>query len=460
MASLLRKHKYLYRDGNIIASFHDFEQTWSIDDANKGGSNLLSHITEAHIRPNNFEKMNVKRAFQLFSHTFAAAIRTAGQGKVLETNTWDATAEFTENLNKVIDACNSYSLNMTHGGKRPLSFKNPDIEIVLRDFVEWCSKWSLSSNKITKIPCLKGFSLTVQAILEVFEQLSTRFENFELATGLCNQDSVEHLFSKLRGRGGFNPNPTARMIRLALRHIISTGYISITDKGNVQCEETESLINTPSDIVKMVEKSLNTNYTTIDRDATFEDELFMEDVQMLEEYDKVGNAENVEPLNIYDENAIAYFAGYIARQSVAKSKCENCRNYMMKTPMDNATENEMYIEFREYPNADEDAPTVTKLIRPTDLFTKVIKTQLEVFNRTWQCYWASKQILDKIMNECVTETNGKHSGWLDKNNVCYNHRLQALRHMIKVKLYSRTRYNNRARKRGNIHRKMSNLLNK
>lgn len=41
---------------------------------------------------------------------------------------------------------------------------------------------------------------------------------------------------------------------------------------------------------------------------------------------------------------------------------------MMKTPMDAAIENEKYIEFREYPNIDEDAPTVTKLIRPTALF--------------------------------------------------------------------------------------------
>ena len=72
---------------------------------------------------------------------------------------------------------------------------------------------------------------------------------------------------------------------------------------------------------------------------------------------------------------------------------------MMKTPMNNATENEIYIEFREYRDADEDAPTVTKLIRPTDVFTKVIETQLMAFNHTWQYYWASKKILDKITNE-------------------------------------------------------------
>lgn len=72
----------------------------------------------------------------------------------------------------------------------------------------------------------------------------------------------------------------------------------------------------------------------------------------------------------------------------------------MKTPMDAATENEKYIEFREYPNIDEDAPTVTKLIRPTALFIKVVETQLKAFNQIWQYYWSSTKILNKITNEC------------------------------------------------------------
>jgi hypothetical protein len=164
--------------------------------------------------------MNVKRAFQLFSHRFAAAIKTAGHGKLLQTNTWNATADFTENLNKVIDACNSYSLNITYGEKRPLSSKNPDIEMLLTDFVKWCSRWSVSPDRLSIIPCLKGFSLTVQAILGLYKEITRRYEEFELATGLCNQDSVEHLFSKLRQRGGFNPNPTARMVRLSLTYNI------------------------------------------------------------------------------------------------------------------------------------------------------------------------------------------------------------------------------------------------
>jgi len=66
--------------------------TWSIDNVAKEGSNLLSHITETHVHPNTFKKMNIKRVFQLFSNKFAAVIRTASYGEELQTNTWEATA--------------------------------------------------------------------------------------------------------------------------------------------------------------------------------------------------------------------------------------------------------------------------------------------------------------------------------------------------------------------------------
>jgi len=45
-------------------------------------------------------------------------------------------AYFAERMNNIIDTCNSYSLNMKFGGKRPLSSKNSDIEILLTEFVE------------------------------------------------------------------------------------------------------------------------------------------------------------------------------------------------------------------------------------------------------------------------------------------------------------------------------------
>lgn len=459
LTSLLRRYKYLYCDGKVIASYADFEMTWSIDNAAAGGSNLLSHITEAHIHPNAFEAMNVKRAFQLFSNKFAAAMKTAGYGKELQTDTWEATADFTERMNNVIDACNSYSFNMKFGGKRLLSNNNPDIENLLTDCVKWCSRWSTSPEKVLQIPCLKGFCLTINAILGTYNDIKMQNDTFELATGLCNQDSVEHLFSKLRQRSGFNPNPTARMVRLSFRHILCTGYIHTSDRGNVQCPEANCLINPPTKLTKAIENCMSASHNGVQYDIDPEDESFLEDVNILQEYDNIESCEHISSFDSYDQNAIAFFAGYVARKSIEKTKCDKCRNIMMKTPMDDTTANEKYIEFREYLNPDEDAPIVTKLVRPTTLFAKVLEIQLQAFNRTYERNWASAGIVEKITQECINLT--MHSKWLDENEPCYKHRVDALKYLIRVKIYSRTRYNNRAGKRGDApNRKMKKLLNK
>lgn len=468
LASFLRTHNNIYYNGDIIASYSDFIETWRIDNATTGGSNLLSHITQAHIYPNCFEAMNVKRAFQLFSNKFAAAIKTAGDEEEINSNTWRATADFAKHMNNVIDACNSYSLNIKFGGKRPLSRKNPDIEDLLSNFVQWCSGWSKLPNKISQVPCFKGFVITIQTIVALYKELASTNEEFELATGLCNQDSVEHFFSKLRQRGGFNPNPTARMVRLSMRHILSTGYIQTSNKGNVQCPESEALINKPNQIIKTVENCMNknnfaaiddTDYDIDDDDAIIVTDLLDKYADILEEYDV--DMGNISISSNYNENAITYFAGYVARRCFEKNDCNNCRAVMLKTPMEQATSNERYIEYREYPNADEDAPTVTKLVRPTRLFTDVIKTQLMSFNRTWQHHWASTQVLEKITNEAMHATKKMHAGWFNTNNICYTHRMQAAKFLMMVKIHSRTRYNNHAAKTVNtFKRKIKNLSNK
>lgn len=115
---------------------------------------------------------------------------------------------------------------------------------------------------------------------------------FELATGLCNQDSVKHLFAKLRQRRGFNPNPTARMVRLSLRHILCTGYIHTSDRANIQCPEAECLINPPTKLTKVIENCMDATQTSIQYDIDSEDESIVDDVNILEEYDNAESAEN------------------------------------------------------------------------------------------------------------------------------------------------------------------------
>jgi len=180
-------------------------------------------------------------------------------------------------------------------------------------------------------------------------------------------------------------------------------------------------------------------------------------MQLLEEHVDFEDIENINLCN-YDEKAIAYFAGFVARRSFAKNNCENCRNDMM----DNATPNEKYIEFREYSNKDEDVLTVTNLVRLLSnccLYKYYENTVNDIYS--YVAISLGIQPHSSKYAECVHVTNKNHTGWLDINHKCYNHRMEALKYTITVKIYFRTRYNNCAEKRSNtLNRKLKNILNK
>lgn len=62
-------------------------------------SRALLKITEVHINPNSFQKMRVKLASQLFSHTMASAIRTCVATNELKSSTASDTADFVDFMN-------------------------------------------------------------------------------------------------------------------------------------------------------------------------------------------------------------------------------------------------------------------------------------------------------------------------------------------------------------------------
>jgi len=71
------------------------------------------------------------------------------------------------------------------------------------------------------------------------------------------------------------------------------------------------------------------------------------------------------------------------------------------------------------------------------------------------------EVIDSDDSPCIHASNKIHAEWFDVNHECYNHRIQTLKYMITVKIYSRTKYNNRIEKRSNnLCRKLKITLNK
>ena len=133
----------------------------------------------------------------------------------------------------MLDGANEYKLIFHNPAKRPLSSRNPQIEKTLRNFVGWATNSITNPKSKSKVPFLKALPFTVNAIICAYHATQQDFPDVELAAGLCNQDSLEHMFSKLRQREGHVRNPTARMVRLSLRHILYSEKIEGGEGANV-----------------------------------------------------------------------------------------------------------------------------------------------------------------------------------------------------------------------------------
>lgn len=138
---------------------------------------------------------------------------------------------FCGNYDRVIDACNVYKLAFRNPQKRPLSERNPQIEKLLTDH-RLVFEMEHEPSTLTTCSISQRIAFNCTGNLDVYKSVAEEYPGFKLAAGLCNQDSVEHFFSRLRQQEGHNPNPTARMVHLSIRHILSTGYIHGSDRAN------------------------------------------------------------------------------------------------------------------------------------------------------------------------------------------------------------------------------------
>ena len=167
------------------------------------------------------------------------AMYEAHSKNLIKSDTLKESADCILDINRLTDVANSFRIYDSNPLKCALSREHPEPIQVLQDFLTWASTlkvFDAKSKKMKSLPCFLGLEMTIRGILELYNEVT-----FPLCTTLCSQDSVETLFSRIRGRGGFNPNPTLRMVRLILRHMLAIKHdIACSTRGNVSLEQENS----------------------------------------------------------------------------------------------------------------------------------------------------------------------------------------------------------------------------
>ena len=211
--------KYTFRFGeDHVASWKDVEAVYARDSALPIRS--TPKLTEKHIRPNNFNRMKVKLATQVLSHTVAAAICTYVSVGALPSCAM-GTAEFIEKFDSIFDCVNSSTLHSTKVLKCALSdqTKHQDFMKEAIDLIKELKVFYGNEEVTGCIKCLKGWVMTLNAILLIWEHLRTTKDFKFLLTRRLNTDPIENFFGTIRQQGGNSDNSTPSQFSSAFRKL-------------------------------------------------------------------------------------------------------------------------------------------------------------------------------------------------------------------------------------------------
>lgn len=291
--------KYNFQLDNHIISWYDIRETFYIDSKSET-TRALPKLTPVHINPNQWQKMRVKYAVQVLSHAMASAMRTAVKSGELHQPAVN-TANFIDKIDQLFDALNSF--NKWNGKKqylRPLGNKNPHIEELLQNGIQWVSKIKTDKGKVP--PCFVGLKNTIIGVLSLYRHLKEEGMDY-LATRRLNQDSLENLFEIIRKRCGYERNPSARMLRLNLRAVINNNLKIATE--NTNCEDSS---NDNNILTRISTPIVNTEkHETLNLNIN------------------LGGIQNIS----LESCSRKYTAGYIIKKCIEKFRCEKCQKYLL-----------------------------------------------------------------------------------------------------------------------------------
>ena len=218
-----------YISWDHVTDFYHLDKSMSVKMAPK--------LKDKHINLPPFSSMRVHLAAQVLSHSVAAGINTmAAFGKLSEGATM--TAQFIDNFDKLFNAFNSGSLKSSQPMGHAFSEKSGHKEF-LDTMTTFLDEISLANGR--SIPCLKGWKITINSLLSLWNNLKTS-QNF-LMTNRLNQDCLENLFSVIRGKCGHCDNSDAVQFRTAFQYVVVEKLFLQSENSNCKIDFDNILLD-------------------------------------------------------------------------------------------------------------------------------------------------------------------------------------------------------------------------
>lgn len=275
-----------------VEQFQKFNSSMSIK--------LAPKLTERHITIPPFSAMRVRLATQVLSHSVAAGIATLCELEKMESDA-RPTAEFIEHFDSLFDVFNSRVLRTS---KKMRSAVTPSSEhhTFLRTSLDWLQKIKQAKNGKT-LPCLTGWRLAINCLLNLWSHLNTQFGVSFLLTSRLNQDCIENFFSQIRNKGGNRDNPDAVQFRAAYRAIAVDSIFVLSSSSN--CEE---------DIDTFILKLRGLQQFSDPSSAT----------AIPAHIAEIFSIANNTSVSLPEENVAVYIGGYLIKKAKKRFRCQRC----------------------------------------------------------------------------------------------------------------------------------------
>lgn len=284
-----------------VKTFYEKDCTLAIKSAPK--------LTNRHIYPNSFQKMNVSYAAQLMSHSVAAAMCVHLSFGALPKSA-AATIELIEKGDKLFDMLNS-NFNFTKTERRPYKGE-ADQDKFLEEMCKFFKNLKMfnkaGDEKTKKIKCIRGWQITIRSVMLLFKELQACGFKY-LLTRRLNQDALENMFGYARQQGGNALGPTPIQFSRAFKKLVGLKFFHCSSNTNCEEDNVESL-------------KLFSDWSKLDLQKS---NLFTKSkINNLQFPTAQNNVRDYHDHNFPQENALSYFSGYLFKKCLDIHECYKC----------------------------------------------------------------------------------------------------------------------------------------
>ena len=385
----LKNSGFQTEDGTVswdhIIDFYEFDREQELK--------LAPKLSPNHIKLSNFSKMRVMLASQILSHSVSVGMKF--RSDLLGDPSSEPTSKFIEKIDNLFDCFNSRNFNCPKNLRRPIQANSEHVQF-LQDMKVWLAKIKAKTpegKEDKDLPCLKGWRLSINSLLGLWDDLNKNHKVKFLLTSRLNQDCVENLFSMIRGNSGHVDRPTAKQFRSFFRQaLIQSIFTFSSESKNCIDDEDSVLLNMTK---------ISSNKESKDKFTFFN----LRNSQTLNTNENLSQQTNIEHDYCTSKNdkvsreICAYISGNLIKTLKNKRSCKECSKSAIGNW--NTSETQTFLKKKQYKNVKKG------LTVPTQDFTNYIFSLEKCFLQNVDSLIDKPDVLKhlySILSKCIPES--------------------------------------------------------